>query len=62
MRFEAAFHPASVLEEKSDDPDQPKPGQEREEMDDLAPGFVVVLDLGNQIGGSDVDEIARGER
>jgi hypothetical protein len=59
--FRAGDKQPSVLEYDADGPEKPKPGEEREEMDDLAHRFVVMLDLGNQIGGGDVDEVAGGE-
>src|SRR3989304_2283140 len=52
----------SVPEDQPAAQQQPQPGQERDEVERAEPEALLGLDLGNQVGGGDVDEVPRGKR
>src|SRR3989304_2263205 len=52
----------SVTEDQPDAQQQPQPGQERDEVERAEPEALLVFDLGDQVGGGDIDEVPRGKR
>jgi hypothetical protein len=52
----------SILENESHHQEQRKAEQEGQKVHDVEPGVFFMLDLGNKVGSSDVDEVAGGER